>query len=131
MVHVDDPEIAADNNSESMDFAVPGSPTSSSPRSLMSVTTQRSINASSPKNFRCTSSLGSPRMKLRTARGDSPHPAGFDSLSFSVRRASSPAKVCSAGARRMAWFAVFISVLAFLLPLGVEARALGGDQAQV
>ena len=47
-VQVESPEMAAASSSDSIDLAVPGSPTSSRPRLLIRVTTQRSTRASSP-----------------------------------------------------------------------------------
>src|SRR5580692_2253456 len=63
-------------------------------------------------------------MKLRTARGESLQPAGFDSRSASARRPSSAAWVSSAGARSM-------SVGTLLLPVRIESRSLAGHEPDV
>ena len=48
MALIEVPEIAAASNSESIDLAVPGSPTSMSPRLLLRLTMARSTMKSSP-----------------------------------------------------------------------------------
>ena len=94
------PQIAADSSSESIDFAVPGSPTSSRPRSPASVTTHRSTSARSPTNFASMTRLplapatlrpSLPAMNVTTARGVSAQPGGRGPLSEPARNASSSA----------------------------------------
>ena len=90
------PLMAAARSSESMVFAVPGSPTSISPRLPASVMMQRSTRASFPRYFfRIEISFpfqerGSrlPRIKVRTAFGDIFQFRGFLSVS-KARSASS------------------------------------------
>ena len=86
--------MAAARSSESMDFAVPGSPTSMSARLPARVTTQRSTSARSPMNLAVMSiragssgcsvlaslssrSPVSPQTKVTTARGVSNQPGGL------------------------------------------------------
>ncbi len=101
MVKPESPLIAAANNSDNMDFAVPGSPTSISPCLPNNVTIARSTKASSPKNFAEILSDSSPKINCLTARGERSHPCGFGfCLSASVKRANSSAKRISALSRR-------------------------------
>src|SRR4051794_5886882 len=92
-------------------LAVPGSPTSSSPRLPASVVIARSTSASSPKNLRGIAGLSLPQMNERTARGESFHPGGFGSLSAFASAFNSSAYCTSAGARRAAAFALATSQL--------------------
>jgi hypothetical protein len=100
--------IAAASSSDSIDFAVPGSPTSNSPRSPASVTTQRSTRARSPTNFSlitidgppvpCRSaSPREPMMNVTTAFGVSRQLGGRAPVSYAARNASSSAQISSGG----------------------------------
>ena len=53
-IRVESPEIAAARCSDSHDFAVPGTPSSSSARSVASVATATSINRRGPTYFGVT-----------------------------------------------------------------------------
>lgn len=89
------PLMAADSSSESMVLAVPGSPTSIRPRLPARVMMHRSTRASLPRYFlRMAISRppqrtgrGAPKMKSRTALGDSCQFCGFR-LSWSQRRSA-------------------------------------------
>lgn len=109
------PQRAADSSSESMDLAVPGSPTRRSPRSPARVTTHRSTRARSPTNFcsitrrggtpapgrapfgRLSASPALPITKVTTARGVSSQPGGRGPESWAARKASSVAYRSSGG----------------------------------
>ncbi|OLT21835.1 hypothetical protein BJF79_46585 [Actinomadura sp. CNU-125] len=93
------PLTAAAISSDSSDFAVPGSPTSISPRLVASVTSARSISAVSPTNLRVTPSLSSPTMNRRAAVRLSAHPGGLGAVSSCASRSSSAAYRTSAGGR--------------------------------
>ena len=97
---VEQPLIAAANNSDSIDFAVPGSPTISRPRLPARPMMARSTRMSSPKNFRAIAGDLLPQMNERTAFGESFQPGGFADLSALARAASSSAYRISAGGRK-------------------------------
>ena len=84
------PQIAAASSSESIDLAVPGSPTSSRARSPARVMTQRSTSAGSPTNLRDTPRRAFPHTKETTAEGVSSQPGGLGPP-IPARRASSSA----------------------------------------
>ena len=98
IVSVEQPLIAAARCSDSQLLPVPGSPTSSSARSLASVTIARSTSESSPKNLRviatsiglpsivALSGFAVPTMYASTERGDSFHALGGVSASFCCER---------------------------------------------
>lgn len=95
-VLVEQPDMAAVSSSESMVFAVPGSPTSIRPRLPARVMMHRSTRASLPRYFlpMVTPPMGRglPRMNRRTAFGESFQPRGFRlSRSHSARASSSAA----------------------------------------
>ena len=91
------PLMAAAKSSESMVLAVPGSPTSISPRLPARVMMHRSTRASLPRYFFLTvicfpfhtSGSRLPRIKVRTALGDSLQPRGLGPASKAARAASS------------------------------------------
>ncbi len=100
------PQTAAASSSESIDLAVPGSPTSSRPRSPARVTTQRSTRARSPTNFCSIARLLRPALsflpplpitKVTTARGVSRQPGGRGPESCAARNSSSAANRSSGG----------------------------------
>src|SRR5579862_4831633 len=91
--------MAAASSSESIDLAVPGSPTMSNPRFPARPTMARSISTSSPKNLRLIFGVLLPQMNDRTARGDSFQPGGRGPLSALARAASSSPKSTSAVGR--------------------------------
>nr|WP_255279551.1 hypothetical protein [Actinomadura madurae] len=97
IVSVDAPLTAAAISSDSSDFAVPGSPTSISPRLVARVTRARSMRAVSPTNLRVTPSASSPTMNRRAAVRLSAQPGGTGPESSSRSRSSSSAKRTSAG----------------------------------
>lgn len=66
IVSVDVPLIAAASSSDSIDFAVPGSPTSISPRPVASVTSMRSMLAIGATTFGAMPSERSPAHQLFT-----------------------------------------------------------------
>ena len=92
-VLVEQPEMAAVSSSESMVFAVPGSPTSIRPRLPARVMMHRSTRASLPRYFfrMGTPSMGVrlPRMNSRTAFGDRRQPWGFRLPASHFSRAAS------------------------------------------
>jgi len=116
MVRVDLPLIAVASNSDSRDFAVPGSPTSISPRPVASVTSMRSIDAAGATILRSTPSSASPRMNLRAAVRLSTQPGGRGPLSFSRRRCNSCAWRISAGGRCKTGAAPFLFFVILLCP---------------
>ena len=83
------PQIAADNSSDSIDLAVPGSPTSSSARSPARVMTHLSTRDTSPTNFRLIFNLSLPQTKATTACGVSSQPGGRGPFSSASRANSS------------------------------------------
>lgn len=91
IVRVEFPLMAAASSSLRSDFAVPGSPTSMSPRPVASATIARSTSDGLPTNFWRTFFFSSPRTKLRTARADIFQPGGFGASSCLRRRVSSSA----------------------------------------
>jgi hypothetical protein len=100
------PQMAAASSSASQLLPVPGSPISSRPRSLASVTIARSTVPGSPKNFgrigRSSRSDGDePTTKMRTIRGESRHDDGRGPSSIERSHASSSAYLTSAGSRRI------------------------------
>ena len=97
MVNPESPLIAAAKSSESIDFAVPGSPTSIKPCLPNNVTIARSTKASSPKNLGVIPKVSSPKINWRTARGERSHPWGFGLLASAfVKRSNSSANRTSA-----------------------------------
>ena len=107
--------MAAASSSPSMLLAVPGCPTSKSPRSPASVTTHRSTSAREPTNFgSITIDLGAsagnsaeagaliaaprvPHRKSTTRSGESSQPGGRGAASTARRNASWSAYRSSAG----------------------------------
>src|SRR3954469_22662720 len=75
---VESPLIAADRCSETQVFAVPGTPSSSSARSVASVATATSMSRRGPTYFgtiTVPSAASPPSRYVTTAAGDSRHPA--------------------------------------------------------
>ncbi|GAA4340353.1 hypothetical protein GCM10023178_53640 [Actinomadura luteofluorescens] len=99
IVSVEVPLTAAAISSDSSDFAVPGSPTSISPRLVARVTRARSMRAVSPTNLRRTPSASSPTMNRRAAVRPSAQPGGLGPVSLSRSLSSSSANRTSAGGR--------------------------------
>jgi hypothetical protein len=91
MVRVESPLTAAASSSDSRDFAVPGSPTSISPRLVARVISARSISEGSPTNLRLMPSLLSPTTNRRAACTLSTQPGGRSAVSAARSRASSSA----------------------------------------
>ncbi|MNE71205.1 hypothetical protein D3C80_1670590 [compost metagenome] len=80
--------MAVASSSDSMDLAVPGSPTNIRPRPVASVTSIRSIEATSATILRSMPNFSSPRIKRRAAFRLSAQPGGRGWLSNSANRAS-------------------------------------------
>ncbi|MNN30939.1 hypothetical protein D3C81_1446040 [compost metagenome] len=94
--------MAAARFSDSQDLAVPGSPISSSARSVTRVATAISIRRVLPMYLGVITFLPAlpPAIKVSTERGDICHPAGILPLS-SLRSASSSSRYNTSAGRRI------------------------------
>src|SRR6185437_1441513 len=103
-IRVESPETAAARCSDSQVFAVPGTPRSSSARSVASVATATSIRRREPTYFgviAVPSGAVPPSRYVVTAHGDSRQPGGRG-RSSAASAASSAAYACSACGRSTA-----------------------------